>query len=116
MLPYQVGRLKYHADVYGRGDRFAGERMAKAPADYLRRFWFDTVVHEPAALRLLIDVMGEDKVVLGSNYPGWDNAPIWERSGRSPASTTRRGRTSSATTRPSASSGPTSRSRRAHGS
>ena len=70
MLPYQVGRLKYHADVYGRGDRFAGERMAKAPADYLRRFWFDTVVHEPAALRLLIDVMGEDKVVLGSNYPG----------------------------------------------
>ena len=78
MLPYQVGRLKYHADVYGRGDRFAGERMAKAPADYLRRFWFDTVVHEPAALRLLIDVMGEDNVVHGSNYPGWDNAPIWE--------------------------------------
>jgi predicted TIM-barrel fold metal-dependent hydrolase len=27
---------------------------------------------------LLIDVMGEDNVVLGSNYPGWDNAPIWE--------------------------------------
>jgi aminocarboxymuconate-semialdehyde decarboxylase len=78
MLPYQVGRLKYHAEVYGRGDRFAGERMAQAPADYLRRFWFDTVVHEPASLQLLIDVMGEDNVVLGSNYPGWDNAPIWE--------------------------------------
>jgi hypothetical protein len=22
--------------------------------------------------------MGEDNVVMGSNYPGWDNAPIWE--------------------------------------
>jgi predicted TIM-barrel fold metal-dependent hydrolase len=22
--------------------------------------------------------MGPDNVVMGSNYPGWDNAPIWE--------------------------------------
>ena len=35
-------------------------------------------MHEPASLQLLVDVMGEDNVVLGSNYPGWDDAPIWE--------------------------------------
>ena len=78
MIPYQVGRLAYHAEVYGRGDRFAGERLERAPTEYLSRMYFDTVVHEPASLKLLIDVMGEDNVVLGSNYPGWDNAPIWE--------------------------------------
>jgi aminocarboxymuconate-semialdehyde decarboxylase len=46
--------------------------------DYLSSFYFDTVVHDPRGLQLLIDVMGEDNVVMGSNYPGWDNAPIWE--------------------------------------
>jgi aminocarboxymuconate-semialdehyde decarboxylase len=64
--------------VYGRGDRFAGESLERAPTEYLSQMYFDTVVHEPASLRLLIDVIGEDNVVLGSNYPGWDNAPIWE--------------------------------------
>jgi aminocarboxymuconate-semialdehyde decarboxylase len=78
MIPYQVGRLDYHAEVYGRGDRFAGERLERAPTEYFSQMYFDTVVHEPASLKLLIDVIGEDNVVLGSNYPGWDNAPIWE--------------------------------------
>jgi aminocarboxymuconate-semialdehyde decarboxylase len=56
-----------------------GERaLPRGVEDYLSAFWFDTVVHDPRGLRLLIDVMGEDNVVMGSNYPGWDNAPIWE--------------------------------------
>ena len=33
MIPYQVGRLAYHAEVYGRGDRFAGERLERAPTE-----------------------------------------------------------------------------------
>ena len=79
MIPYQIGRLQYHASVYGRGnDRFAGEGFQRPMSEYLRHFYFDTVVHEPASLKLLVDVMGEDNVVMGSNYPGWDNAPIWD--------------------------------------
>jgi aminocarboxymuconate-semialdehyde decarboxylase len=74
MLPYQVGRLEHHARVFARGDH----AFPRPIGDYLSAFWFDTVVHDPRGLRLLIDVMGEDNVVLGSNYPGWDNAPIWE--------------------------------------
>jgi aminocarboxymuconate-semialdehyde decarboxylase len=30
---------------------------------------FDTCVHDPAALRRLVDVVGADRVVLGSDYP-----------------------------------------------
>ena len=78
MIPFQIGRLGYHANVYGTVDRLAEEGLPTDILGYLSQLYFDTVVHDPRALRLLIDVMGEDNVVLGPNYPGWDNAPIWE--------------------------------------
>ncbi|MBV9047756.1 MAG: amidohydrolase [Chloroflexi bacterium] len=74
MLPYHVGRLDYHARVFATGDR----ALPRPVEDYLSSFYFDTVVHDPRGLQLLVDVMGEDNVVMGSNYPGWDNAPIWQ--------------------------------------
>ena len=36
---------------------------------YVGRFYVDSLVHEPAALRLLIDLVGADRVALGSDYP-----------------------------------------------
>jgi aminocarboxymuconate-semialdehyde decarboxylase len=40
------------------------------PADVsIRRFLFDTVVHDPALLRDLVDAVGGDRVLLGSDYP-----------------------------------------------
>lgn len=74
MLPYHVGRLGHHARVFATGE----DALPRPVEAYLTSFYFDTVVHDPRGLRLLIDVMGEDNVVMGSNYPGWDNAPIWE--------------------------------------
>jgi predicted TIM-barrel fold metal-dependent hydrolase len=74
MIPYQVGRLRYQGEVFGA----KGGSIERDPLEYLDRLFFDTVVHEPASLELLIEVMGPDNVVMGSNYPGWDNAPIWE--------------------------------------
>jgi aminocarboxymuconate-semialdehyde decarboxylase len=78
MVPYQIGRLDHHARVYGAVDRLTEAGLSGDVHGYLRHLYFDTVVHEPASLQLLVDVMGEDNVVLGSNYPGWDDAPIWE--------------------------------------
>ena len=45
------------------------------PSHYVNRFFVDSVVFDPASLRLLVDVMGEDRVVLGSDYP----YPLGER-------------------------------------
>lgn len=45
------------------------------PGHYLDRFFVDTVVFDPAALRLLVEVMGEDRIILGSDYP----YPLGER-------------------------------------
>ena len=39
------------------------------PSSYARRFHVDSAVFDPQALRLLTDVMGPDRVMLGSDYP-----------------------------------------------
>lgn len=64
----------YLPTAIGRSDRAwhvrpEAQRCAHAPSTYLRRIWFDTVVHDPAALRALVEVAGASQVVLGSDYP-----------------------------------------------
>lgn len=44
-------------------------QIAKLPSDYLRTFYFDSLTHSDDALRSLIDLVGADHVVLGSDYP-----------------------------------------------
>lgn len=39
------------------------------PSDQLRRLWFDSVVHDPLQLRQLIERVGADRVVIGTDYP-----------------------------------------------
>lgn len=39
------------------------------PSDYLRRMWYDSLVHGYANLRHLIDVVGVGRVVLGTDFP-----------------------------------------------
>jgi aminocarboxymuconate-semialdehyde decarboxylase len=35
----------------------------------MRRFYLDTLVHDPRALRFLIDTVGASRLALGSDYP-----------------------------------------------
>jgi aminocarboxymuconate-semialdehyde decarboxylase len=39
------------------------------PSHYARRFHVDSAVFDPGALRLLLEVMGPERVMLGSDYP-----------------------------------------------
>lgn len=41
----------------------------KPPRAYLDRFYVDSAVFDARALKLLVEVMGEDRVMLGSDYP-----------------------------------------------
>ena len=41
----------------------------RPPADYLGRFWVDSLVHDPKMLRLIVDMVGADRVALGTDYP-----------------------------------------------
>jgi aminocarboxymuconate-semialdehyde decarboxylase len=64
----------YLPTAIGRSDRAWHVRpeahgCAHAPSTYLRRLWFDTVVHDAGALRALVEIAGASQVVLGSDFP-----------------------------------------------
>ena len=40
-----------------------------SPREYLRRIYVDSLVHDPLTLRYLLDLMGPDRIALGSDYP-----------------------------------------------
>ncbi|MGE3165592.1 MAG: amidohydrolase family protein [Planctomycetota bacterium] len=42
---------------------------AKNPQSYLGSFYLDTLVHDPRALQVLLERIGEEKLALGSDYP-----------------------------------------------
>src|SRR5204863_156717 len=63
-LPYLMGRL-----THGQRVRPETKGVAKKPFEsYLRRFTYDTISHSPHLLRFLIDTVGADRVMLGSDY------------------------------------------------
>ena len=63
-LPSYAGRTDHGARV-----RPEAGAIAKAPSDYLKQIWFDTVVYDPAILRHLIDTVGASQIVVGTDYP-----------------------------------------------
>ena len=62
---FLLGRLE---NAWHRRDIVRGE-SEHPPSFYLGRFYVDSAVFDAAALRLLVDVCGGDKVMLGSDYP-----------------------------------------------
>jgi len=40
--------------------------------DGLRKLWFDTNVGDERSLALLVDVVGTERLVMGTNFAGWD--------------------------------------------
>jgi len=47
----------------------ARARLRESPEDSIRRFYFDTLTHDEALLRALIEYVGHEHVLLGSDYP-----------------------------------------------
>lgn len=51
---------------FGPGDGFQNERP---PSEYLRRFYYDCCTYSGPVLRFLVDAVGIDRIVLGTDYP-----------------------------------------------
>jgi aminocarboxymuconate-semialdehyde decarboxylase len=47
----------------------ARAELAESPDDSLRRFYFDSVTHDPGLLRWLVDFASPAHVLMGSDYP-----------------------------------------------
>lgn len=63
-LPTFLGRSDHAWEV-----RPEARGCAEPPSCYLRRLWFDSLVHTPDALRALVAAAGADRVLLGSDFP-----------------------------------------------
>jgi aminocarboxymuconate-semialdehyde decarboxylase len=51
-------------------ERTGGARKIESPpSSYMRRLWFDSIVYDQKTLGFLIDQVGPDRVLYGSDYP-----------------------------------------------
>jgi aminocarboxymuconate-semialdehyde decarboxylase len=62
-FPWLIGRLDHGTKV-----RPELRHMKRLPSEYLRRFTYDTIGHNDAINQALINLVGADRVVLGSDY------------------------------------------------
>ncbi len=65
-FPYTLGRIEHGFKV--RPDLTAIDNPI-SPREYLGKFWVDSLVHDKQSLAYLLEVMGEDHICLGSDYP-----------------------------------------------
>jgi aminocarboxymuconate-semialdehyde decarboxylase len=75
-FPYLAGRFDI---MHRRMDRAAqGDVAARTPSAYASHMIYDSIVHAPKPLRFLIDLVGIDNVVLGTDYsfPPADMEPL----------------------------------------
>jgi aminocarboxymuconate-semialdehyde decarboxylase len=63
-FPYQIGRFDR---VYHNLD--APTVPSRPPSAYRRRFFYDTILYHPPALQYLRDLVGSDRLLLGTDYP-----------------------------------------------
>jgi 4-oxalmesaconate hydratase len=88
-IPYQVGRWRSNRELQrakglsesgfafrGKAEASSAAVVGKAPVrgerfdETLKRFWFDTCLHNKKSLELLFDVAGTDRCVFGTERPG----------------------------------------------
>ena len=78
VLVHGGGFLPYHVGRFDRGHATRPEARADGaalPSGYLRRFHYDSLVQFAPALAYLVSVVGEDRVLLGSDHPFWLGDP-----------------------------------------
>jgi predicted TIM-barrel fold metal-dependent hydrolase len=63
-LPTYIGRSDHAWQ-----NRPDARGCARRPSEYLREIWYDALVYTPRALRHLVEAVGADQVVLGTDYP-----------------------------------------------
>lgn len=71
-MPFYLGRLarNYIEKPATRAN------MTKSPLDYVRMLHYDTCVYDPGTLSQLVEIVGAERIVMGSDYPVGDMTPV----------------------------------------
>lgn len=69
-LPYVVGRLQRNYELHSNN--------LSNPHEALRTLYFDTIVHDARALRFMAEIVGTDRIMMGSDspFPIGDASPL----------------------------------------
>ena len=62
---YILGRLTHGWNIRDE----ARANTTKAPIEYAKTFWYDTITHSPDALHYVLDMFGNDRMVIGTDFP-----------------------------------------------
>src|ERR1700737_4958022 len=66
-----------HACMVGPKGCNADVKLSKAPTEYLKQIYFDSLIFSPEAIRHLVAQVGAGQIVLGSDYPyPWQLQPV----------------------------------------
>lgn len=65
-FPFTLGRIEHGFEA--RPDLCAVDNDVN-PREYIGKFYLDSLVHDKDALKYIVNLMGEDKVCLGTDYP-----------------------------------------------
>jgi aminocarboxymuconate-semialdehyde decarboxylase len=72
-FPHYLGRMdRNHANRPDTVKNTGG----KKPSEFLRSFHYDTCVYDPRVLKVLIERIGADRMVMGSDYPVGEKDPV----------------------------------------
>lgn len=52
------------------------KNISRKPSDYLRSFYYDTCIYDPAVLFALVQCVGADRLVMSSDYPVGELDPL----------------------------------------
>jgi len=63
-LPYLAGRMD---QMWQKGS--STRKISAPPSSYLKRLWYDSIVYDQRTLDYLVDTVGADRVLYGSDYP-----------------------------------------------
>jgi aminocarboxymuconate-semialdehyde decarboxylase len=65
LLAFNIWRLDH---AYGQRPELRS-KISQKPSEYLKQIYFDSIVHSLATLQYLTQVVGADRVVVGTDYP-----------------------------------------------
>jgi len=72
-FPHYLGRMdRNHANRPDTVKNTGG----KKPSEFLRSFHYDTCVYDPQVLKVLLERVGADRLVMGSDYPVGEKDPV----------------------------------------
>ena len=72
-FPHYLGRMdRNHANRPDTAKNTGGRK----PSDFLRSFHYDSCVYDPKVLKVLLERIGADRLVMGSDYPVGEKDPV----------------------------------------